>query len=166
MEILAHFEILDPPSKYIIQKKTKKDQTIYLTNNLFYGGVYHWAVQRKCINYAKDSIIHYFNHIPKMSRCNIELIYHSPKNTFDLDNKAGFWVKMILDIMKTPSEKERLKAAQYNNTIRSISVLPDDSAKFVKEISMKYKKGSHRLEIIIHGIRQDEQQSIFEKKLL
>ena len=170
MDKLAHFEIMDPPTKYVIQRKRPKQDkdgnlitqnTYYLTNNLFYGGTVHWAIQRKCINYAKDYIIHFLKTIPKMQKCRLEVIYHHTKDGFDLDNKVGFWVKMILDIMKTPSSKEILKAQKYKNKIKTIEVIPDDDAKYVDEITMKYKRGQHRIEVIVYGILKEEQTSLF-----
>jgi len=161
MDKLAHFEILNPPTKYIHQRKTKPAITYYLTNNVFYGGTVHWSVQRKVINYAKDSIIFYFTHIPEMRKCRLELIYHSPKAGFDLDNKAGFWIKMILDIMKVPSDKEIINAKNYGNKIKTVSVLPDDSCKYIDDIRMRYVKGAHKLEVIIHGILLDKQEKLF-----
>lgn len=167
---LAHFEILDPPTKYIVTSKKKIDKktgklkttTYYLTNNLFYGGTVHWATKRKVIDYAKNFIILFMCNIPKIEKCRLEVIYHSTKDSFDLDNKVGFWVKMILDIMKTPSSKEILQSLKYNNKIKTISCIPDDNCKHVDEISMKYKRGEHKIEIIIHGVLLNEQVKMFK----
>ena len=103
MQKTAHFEILNPPTKYILVKKRKTNETIYLTNNVFYGGVHHWSVQRKVINFAKDFLILFLYNIPKMNKMRLEVVYFAPESQFDLDNKGGFWVKMLLDLLKTPS---------------------------------------------------------------
>ena len=151
MQKTAHFEILNPPTKYILVKKRKTNETIYLTNNVFYGGVHHWSVQRKVINFAKDFLILFLYNIPKMNKMRLEVVYFAPESQFDLDNKGGFWVKMLLDLLKTPSDKELINAHKKGNKIKSVSVIPDDSCKYIDEIIMKYKKGPHKIEIIIHG---------------
>ena len=161
MNKIAHFEILDPPTKYIYQQKRKPNETLYLTNNLFYGGAVHWVKQRAGINFAKDFLILYLRNIPKLLKMRLELIYYAPSPRFDLDNKAGFWVKMLLDLLREPSEKELYNAHIKNKTIKTVNVIPDDNCKYVDDIRIKYKRGPHKIEIIIHGIKKGEQKELF-----
>lgn len=171
MDLLAHFEIMNPPTKYVhvAKKKTElkdgklvpKETTYYLTANLFYSGNVHWSMMRKATNYAKDSILPFLHTIPKMTKCKIEIIYHHPNAQFDLDNKVYFWTKMILDCFTPPTEKELEYADKFNRAIKSIYVLEDDSVKYIDEIVMKYQRGEHKLEVKVHGRKLDEQTSLF-----
>lgn len=169
MEKLAHFEIMNPPSKYVQVRKNKidpdtgklKETTHYLTYNLFFSQNVHWSVLRKIINYCKDFILPFFQHIPKMEKFHIHVIYYRPDDNFDLDNKVAFWLKIILDLMKTPSSKEIIKAQKYRSIIKTVEVIPDDSVRFIPKQTMEYKRGQHKMEIIIHGIKEEEQGKLF-----
>jgi hypothetical protein len=115
---LLYIKCDDVPSSMTIGKKK-----YYLTNNIFYGGV-HWAIRKKLVELCK------FYLIGKMKKkvsikedqfpVEIEIVYHSPKHTFDIDNKAGYWLKVLLDLIK------------QNGTV------PDDNVKFVSSIKSSY----------------------------
>ena len=169
-ELLTHFEVLDPPTKYVHKYKKKKynkdgniikEQSYYMTANLFYGGNVHWSMIRKVTNHAKDFILPLLVTIPKMEKCRIEVTYHHPNAQFDLDNKVYFWVKVILDLFTPPTEKEKEYAKKYNRQLKSIYVLEDDSVKYIDDISMKYKRGAHKLELKVFGRLAVEQISLF-----
>jgi hypothetical protein len=112
----------------------------YLTNNIFYGGV-HWAIRKKLVEMCK---LYLMSKISKRTTVKedqlpikIEVVYSSPKHTFDIDNKAGYWLKVLLDLIK------------QNGTV------PDDNVKFVSEITSKYrrlgKKENDILEIFLYA---------------
>jgi len=172
MEVLAHFEILDPPTKYVYKAKRKiemkngkpqlKEETYYLTANLFYGGNVHWSMVRKIINYSKDYLLLFFIDIPKMEKCRIELTYHHPNASYDLDNKLYFWNKVIQDLFTPPTKKEIKYAKKYNRPIKSIYVLDDDSVKYIDEINWKHKIGQHKLEVKLIGRPYVEQTILFQ----
>jgi hypothetical protein len=168
-EVLFHEVIKDPPTKYVfVQKKIKldkngqikKDAVYYLTANLFYDGT-HWAIKNKVVSFAKDWIIWHLKKVPKIEKCRIEITYHHPTDTFDLDNKVYFWIKIILDLLKTPTSAQIIKAQEYNNPIKTLSVLDDDTVRFVDGIDMKYKRGESAIELKIIGRHKQEQQSLF-----
>jgi hypothetical protein len=124
----------DVPSNMTIGSKK-----YYLTNNIFYGGV-HWAIRKKLVEMCK---LYLMSKISKRVSIRedkfpiqIEIIYHSPKHTFDIDNKAGYWLKVLLDLIK------------QNGTV------PDDNVKYISSIKSSYvrlpAKSEDILEIIIH----------------
>lgn len=169
MDTIYHVTISDPPTQYIVVNKRKKrdkegkiikDKVHYLTANIFYSGV-HWQTQSIIVNFAKDWIMWFLKEMPKIQKCNIEITYHHPTDTFDLDNKCYFWIKIILDLMKTPTSTQILKALEYNNPIKTIRTLPDDTVRFVDGINMRYKKGAPAIEIKINGRKQEEQTQLF-----
>ena len=161
MDVIAHFECLNPPTKYVHTAKRKlltdehgelvlkdgkpqlKTSTHYLTANLFYSGNVHWSMMRTITNMAKDYILPMLHTIPKMEKCRIELTYHHPNAQYDLDNKLYFWCKILLDLFTPPTEKELKKAEKYKYHLKTIDVLEDDSVKFIDGIIFKHKKEVH-----------------------
>ena len=132
---LLHIICDDVPSNMTIGSKK-----YYLTNNIFYGGV-HWAIRKKLVEMCK---LYLMSKISKRTTVKedqlplkIEVVYSSPKHTFDIDNKAGYWLKVLLDLIK------------QNGTV------PDDNVKFVSEITSKYrrlgKKENDILEIFLYA---------------
>lgn len=119
-ELLLYAYCDDVPSKMTIGSKT-----YYLTNNIYYGGV-HWAIRKKLVEWSK---LYLLGEISNMKQVNpsyypitIEIVYHSAKHTFDIDNKAGYWLKVLLDLIKQKG------------------VVPDDNVKYIGCIKCSYKK--------------------------
>ena len=111
----------DVPASITIGKKKH-----YLTGNLYYGGV-HWAVRKKIVEDCKLYLLGAVNtQVGQIADLPIaiEIEYHSSKHTFDLDNKSSFWLKVLLDLLK------------------SQHIVPDDNVKFISSISSRY----HRLQ--------------------
>jgi hypothetical protein len=131
---LLHIMCDDVPSNMTIGSKK-----YYLTNNIFYGGV-HWAIRKKLVEMCKLYLMSKISKRVSISEdkfpIQIEIIYHSPKHTFDIDNKAGYWLKVLLDLIK------------QNGTV------PDDNVKYISSIKSSYvrlpAKSEDILEIIIH----------------
>jgi len=132
-DIIQHIKCEDVPSSMTIGKKK-----YYLTNNIFYGGV-HWAIRKKLVEMCKLYLMSKISKrvVIKEEKfpIQIEIIYHSPKHTFDIDNKAGYWLKVLLDLIK------------QNGTV------PDDNVKYISSIKSSYvrlpAKSEDILEIII-----------------
>ena len=131
---LLHIMCDDVPSNMTIGSKK-----YYLTNNVFYGGV-HWAIRKKLVEMCKLYLMSKITKKVSISEdkfpIQIEIIYSSPKHTFDIDNKAGYWLKVLLDLIK------------QNGTV------PDDNVKYISSIKSSYvrlpAKSEDILEIIIH----------------
>lgn len=133
-EALLYIKCDDVPSSMTIGKKK-----YYLTNNIFYGGV-HWAIRKKLVEMCKLYLMSKISRKTTIKEeqfpIQIEIVYHSPKHTFDIDNKAGYWLKVLLDLIK------------QNGTV------PDDNVKFISSIKSSYVrlplKSDDILEIFIH----------------
>lgn len=103
----------------------------YLSSNVFYGGV-HFMIRKKIVEQCKLYLSSKFKRpfaIISESELplSINICYKSPKHTFDLDNKSSFWLKVILDFVKTSG------------------MIADDNVKFISQISSEYvrlEKGS------------------------
>jgi hypothetical protein len=110
-----------------------KPHKYYLTSNIFYGGV-HFRVRMKVVEICKkmldDKIAkEYFKDLK--TPIEIEFIYSSPKQTFDIDNKLYFWNKIFADWM------------------RENGFIKDDNVKFINKITYRYEKGNLNLKIIV-----------------
>lgn len=135
-EILYYIHCKDVPTSMTIGKRKH-----YLTGNLYYGGV-HWMVRKKVVEMSKLYLLSELREPLKQVDSaklpiKIEIVYHSARHTFDLDNKSSFWLKVLLDMIK---EKK---------------VVPDDNVKFISEITSKYfqlPKGQYDiLEIFLYA---------------
>lgn len=135
-DAIIYIKCDDVPSSMTIGKKK-----YYLTSNLFYGGV-HWMVRKKVVEMCKLYLLSEIKEPlkqvnPTKLPIKIEIVYHSARHTFDLDNKSSFWLKVLLDMIK---EKK---------------VVPDDNVKFISSICSKYyplgKKENDILEIFLYA---------------
>lgn len=165
-ELLYEQTFNDIPVKYVsTSKKVKLDSkgkvkvkppdVHYLTANVFYDGT-HWAIKDKIVKYAKEYLYWKIKDLPKIQKCAITIIYRSPKDNFDLDNKCYFWIKIFLDLIKPPTKR-------MDDRVRSMTLdkIPDDSVRHVNGIKMIYEKGDLSMTIRIYGTRQEEQKTLF-----
>ena len=122
MSILYRKEIPEPIEKVELGKVKKSKY--YLTANLFYSSV-HYAVRKQVVDEAKAFIAPFIIDCPVLEApLSVSIGYQSMKNTnFDLDNKAFFWQKIILDLLQRHKK------------------IVDDNVKVIQQIHYFYKKG-------------------------
>jgi hypothetical protein len=169
MELIKEIVIANPPTKYNDKKKTKIDpktgklkvDVYYLTANLFYAGIPYF-MRVKITDAIKSFLMPYLNEIPKMSKMRVELIYRKQQDTFDLDNKGFFWLKMFLDIVKTPSNRQIQNAHKRNKEIKTINALKDDTVRYIDDIRLKYERGEHALIIRVFGKLDIPEKTLFD----
>lgn len=169
MELIKKITILDPPTKYVKKVKRRKpgskkkglEDVYYLTANLFYSNDIHFALRSEIVNAMKGFLFEYLEDLPKMEKMRLNIVYSRPSDNFDLDNKVYFWQKILLDLFKTPSRREKERAYRYKKIIKSLEVIPDDSCKYVDELNSKYIKGEHLIIIEVYGRLENEQQKLF-----
>jgi hypothetical protein len=115
------------PIEKVILGKNKKS-TYYLTANLFYSTV-HYQVRKQVVDKAKQFLRPYLEDCPKLGKnLSISIGYqHDKKNYFDLDNKAFFWQKVLLDLLKRMEKIE------------------DDNVKIIQQIHYFYQEGEPKL---------------------
>ena len=154
----------DVPVKYVSTSKNikldskgkiKPPQTHYLTANVFYDGT-HWATKDKIVKFAKEYLYWKIKDLPAIHKCKVEIIYRSPKDDFDLDNKCYFWIKIFLDLIKPPAKRMDEKMRSM-----ALSKIHDDSVRYIDGINMVYEKGDLSMTIKIYGSKQQEQRSLF-----
>lgn len=170
MELIKEIIILDPPTKYVkiakrkIDEKTgmlKKD-TYYLGENLFYGGnTVHFTMITTITDFCKDFLLLHLQGIPKLLKCRIHIDYYRNQQIWDLDNKGFFWIKLIQDLLKTPTNKQLLRSQLKGKKIKTLMVIRDDNVKFIDQLSVFYYKGDHKMIVKIYGVKDEEQTSLF-----
>lgn len=172
MYLIKTIIINDPPTKYIkkVTKRKKRpdgtkkeglEDVYYLTGNLFYSSDTHFSVRSEIVYFMKYFLLEHFQGLPKLEKMRLFITYQRTTDNFDLDNKVYFWKKIILDLLKTPSQKEVARAKKYKRDIVTLNIIKDDSCKYVDECREKYQKGVHLMKIEIYGRLLNEQKTLF-----
>jgi hypothetical protein len=168
MELIKEIVIENPPHKWsLVYKKQKFDgkgklvthQDFYLTGNLFYSDKTSFHITSKIIYESKEFLYPYLKGLPELDKMRLEFEYHHTKD-IDLDNKANYWLKLMLDILKTPSQRQIERALQYKKPIITTNTIKDDNTKCIDEIKLKFVKGEHKMIFRIYGIIKSEQKSL------
>lgn len=147
-------EVPSPPYKY----HSPQGKDYYLSGNVFFMRD-QWTkntIKKKCLEYLEP----HFRDVPKLSKLRIRIEVHSYKTQFDLDNKGYFWIKILLDLLKTPTPKQIKNSHLRGREIISANVLEEDTVKFVDYISMRYRHGGDKLVFHIKGQLLDVQQKL------
>lgn len=167
--LIKEIVIDDPPTKYTLwYKKEKWDkegklithQDFFLTGNLFYADNTSFHLTSKIIQESKEFLMKYLKGMPPLEKMRLEFEYQSMKY-IDLDNKASYWVKIFLDILKTPTQRQINRALKYEKPIITSNTILDDNTKCIDEIKLKYFKGEHKMIFRIYGRVKSEQKTIF-----
>jgi hypothetical protein len=165
MNYSAVIKIENPITYFFMGKKNPKKH--YLTNNLFYDGRMHFATRNKLVKLTKEYLKEQIQiweqkngAIPKLEKMKLRVIVCRKNTNYDLDNKGGFWMKVFFDLMKTPTQKQIEKAKQYRNEIITMSIIYDDSAKYIDEYSCKHIPGGNYIEFQIEGLKQASTQNL------
>lgn len=168
MELIKEFILKDPPTKWTLNYKKEKfngkgkkvtKQDFYLTANLFYADRSSYHITSRIINECKEYLCDNIKYLPELEKMRVELEYHHTKH-IDLDNKGYFFLKLLLDILKIPTQKQIDNAAEKGKEIISLNVIKDDTTEFIDDISMKYKKGEHCMIIRIYGRLKEQQEKL------
>lgn len=168
-KLIREIVIEEPPTKYqLVYKKEKFDskgklvthQDFFLTGNLFYSDRTSFHLTSKIIQESKEFLFKYMKGLPPLEKIRLEFEYHIMKD-IDLDNKANYWLKLFLDILKSPTQKQINRALEYKKIIISTNTITDDNTKCIDEINLKYFKGEHKMVFRIYGRVKSEQKTIF-----
>lgn len=166
--LIKEIVILDPPTKYsLVYKKEKYDsngklithQDFYLTGNLFYSDRSSFHITSKIIQESKEYLLPYLKGLPELEKMRLEFEYQSMKD-IDLDNKANYWIKLLLDILKTPTQKQVNRALAYKKPIITTNTIADDNTKCIDGIKLNFEKGEHKMVFRIYGRMKSEQKTI------
>jgi hypothetical protein len=168
MDLIKEIIIPNPPTKYTLNfKKEKFDssgklkthQDFYLTGNLFYSDRTSYHLTSKIINESKVFLYDYLKGMPQLEQMRIEFEYHHTKH-IDLDNKASYWLKLVLDILKTPTQRQIANAIKNNKPIITTNTIDDDNTKSVNEINLKFALSEHKMIFRIYGKVKIEQPKL------
>ena len=166
--LIKEIVIDSPPYKWtLVYKKEKFDgkgklithQDFYLSGNLFYSDKTSFHITSKIIYETKEFLFPFFKGLPELDKMRIEFEYHKLQH-IDLDNIANFWLKLILDILKTPSQRQIDRALQYKKPIITTNTILDDNTKCVDDIRLKFVKGERKMIIRIFGRVKSEQKEL------
>jgi hypothetical protein len=166
--LIKEIIIDSPPYKYTnVYKKPKHDrkgnlithQDYFLTGNLFYSDRTSFHLTSKIIQESKEFLFPFLKGIPELEKMRLEFEYHHTKD-IDLDNKANYWIKLMLDILKTPTDRQIKRAISYKKAIITTNSIKDDNTKCIDEISLKFRKGEHKMIFRIYGRMISEQKQL------
>jgi hypothetical protein len=170
--LIKEIVILDPPTYYSI-KKVKKSKKAgedvydkhYLTGNLFYIQNVSYHVISKITHDVKLFLAEKIGFVPELEKMRLEIEYHRTTH-IDLDNKIYFWKKLLLDILKSPTQrqlenvKKKRSEGKKVNDIISLNVIPDDSSKYFDYCTERFVVGEHKLVIRIFGRPKVQQEKL------
>lgn len=168
MELIKEIVLLNPPSKWtLVYKKPKFDknrkpiekQDFYLTGNLFYSDRTSFHLTSKIIHESKEYLYPYLKGLPELEKMSLEFEYHKMQH-IDLDNKANYWIKLVLDILKTPTQRQIDRAIQYKKPIITTNTITDDNTKCIDSLSLKFVLGEHKMIFRIYGRVKTEQKAL------
>lgn len=166
--LIKEIIIDSPPYKWtLVYKKEKFDgkgklithQDFYLSGNLFYSDKTSFHITSKIIYETKEFLFPFFKGLPELEKMRIEFEYYKLQD-IDLDNTANFWLKLILDILKTPSQRQIDRALQYKKPIITTNTIADDNTKCVDDIRLKFIKGERKMIIRIFGRVKSQQKEL------
>jgi hypothetical protein len=168
MDLVKEIIIISPPSKWtLVYKKPKFDskgkevthQDFYLTGNLFYSDRTSFHLTSKIIQESKEFLYGHLRGLPQLEKMRLEFEYHHIKD-IDLDNKANYWVKLVLDILKTPTQRQIDRANKYKKPIITTNTIADDNTKCIDELHYRFVKGEHKIILRIFGKIKSEQKEL------
>jgi len=168
MDLIKEIVIVNPPTKWTLNYKKEKfdkdgksktHQDFYLTGNLFYADRTSYHITSKIIQESKEFLFEHLKGLPEMEKLRIEFEYHHTKH-IDLDNKANYWLKLMLDILKKPTQRQITNAVVRNKPIITTNTIDDDNTKYVDEINLKFVLSEHKMIFRIYGKLKIEQPKL------
>ena len=159
MDLIKEIIITTPPTKWTLVYKKQKfnskgklvtHQDYFLTANLFYADRTSYHLTSKIIQETKGFLFPYFKNLPELDKLKIDFEYHKPQD-IDLDNVAYFWLKLVLDILKTPTQSQINRALSHKKEIITTNTIKDDNTKCIDEIKLKFVRGEHKMVFRIYG---------------
>lgn len=170
LALIKEIVIDNPPTDYTVyykkEKFDKKGKLIeyvryYLTGNIFYSNSGSIHTTRKIVYETKEFLLPYLKGLPQLEKMRLEFEYHDIKD-IDLDNRASFWVKLFLDILKSPTSRQLTRASKEKNPkpIITTNTIVDDDTKCIDEIKLKFVKSERKLVFRIYGRAKSEQKQI------
>ena len=167
--LIKEIIINNPPTKWTLKyKKPKFDkdgkkiekQDFYLTGNLFYADRTSYHLTSKIINESKEYLYEHLKGIPELEKMRLEFEYHKTAH-IDLDNKASYWIKIMLDILKTPSIRQMGMAIERKKPIITTNTIIDDNTKCIDSISLKFMYSENKMIFRIYGRVKSTQIDLF-----
>jgi len=157
--LIKEIVINEPPTKWTLKyKKPKFDKDgklvekmdFYLTNNLFYADRTSYHITSKIIQETKQFLFGHLQGLPELEKMALEMEYHKTSH-IDLDNKLGYWAKLLLDVLKTPTQRQIENGIKRKKEIITTNTIPDDNTKYFCGLNMIFKHGEHKMIIRIFG---------------
>lgn len=168
MDLIKEIIIPNPPTKWtLVYKKEKFDangklitkQDFYLTANLFYSDRSSFHITSKIIYETKEFLLPFLKGLPELEKMETEMEFHCKKD-IDLDNRFFFFYKLILDILKAPTERQIKRALMYKKPIITTNTIYDDNTKYVNGFNCKFIKGEDKIVFRIFGRVKNEQKTL------
>ncbi len=166
--LIKEIVIENPPNKWTLYYKKEKfdskgklvtHQDFYLTANLFYSDRTSFHITSKIIQETKEYLYPFLKGLPELEKLRTEMEFYNVKD-IDLDNRWFFFYKLILDILKTPTQKQIDRAIKYKKPIITTNTIYDDNTKSVSEFNCKFLKGPNKIVFRIYGRAKSEQKEL------
>lgn len=166
--LIKEIVIPNPPHKWtLVYKKEKFDgngklvthQDFYLTANLFYSDRSSFHITSKIIYETKEYLLPFLKGLPELEKMKTEMVMYNKKDV-DLDNRWFFFYKLILDILKTPTQKQIDRALKYKKPIITTNTVYDDNTKYVGGFKCDFEKGENKIVFRIFGRLKSHQKEL------
>lgn len=166
MDLIKEIIIENPPTFYQIKKVKKSLEAghdvydkYYLTANLFFNNATSYHIISKIVQEVKLYLKKEIGVLPELEKMRLEIEIHASKHV-DLDNRAYFWKKLFLDILKQPTSKQILNANKKGKQIITTNTIFDDTTQYIDEINEKFVFGGNFLIFRIYGRVKSEQKEM------
>ena len=168
LPLIKEIEMINPPTKFVLPYKNPKydkdgklisSQVFYLTNNLFYSDRSSYHITSRIIQETKEYLYPFLKGLPELEKMEVDFVYYSTKH-IDLDNKFGFWLKLILDVLKTPTKRQMDNSIKRKKPIITTNTIYDDNTKCITRMSARFFIGEHKMVLRIFGKVKDEQKEL------
>jgi len=166
--LIKEIVYLDPPSYYQQNYKrvkfTKGGKLVeyirhHFSANLFFSQSLSPFTLRQIVYDQKKYLYQNMRGLPKLEKAMVEFEYYRPTD-LDLDNKFFFWIKLFLDVLKTPTDRQKLSAEKYKKPVVTVNCVDDDNTKCIKKGSYKFDKGEHKMVFRLYGKLKAEQKEL------
>ena len=168
LPLIKEIIIENPPTFYQIKKVGKSNAAgydvfdkYYLTANLFFNNATSFHIISKIVQECKIYLRDNIKYLPPLEKMRLEIDIYASKH-IDLDNRSYFWKKLLLDILKTPTNRQIQKAndGKYKKEIITLNVIHDDTTQYIDDIREKFHYGGNKLVFRIYGRPKSEQKEM------
>jgi cytochrome b involved in lipid metabolism len=127
---------------------------------LFYTQNVHFAIISNITHDIKTFLFTEIGRLPQLEKMRLDIEIHASKH-IDLDNRAYFWRKLFMDVLKTPTSRQIINSQKKGRKpIITTNTIVDDSTQYVDEYKERFFYGGNQLIFRIYGRVKTEQKEL------